>query len=234
VNTPQIPLGFRFPAHQCFAHFVPGANAAAAAAVAAATHDAGAPWVYLSGAEGAGKTHLLISACQDGARANAQYLPLGALGAQAEAALLAQDRIDLLAIDEIDAIAGHRATEIALFDVFNRARAAGATLLFASRKAPGHLPLDLPDLTSRLRSCTQFVLKPLDEAARRDVLRTRAAQRGFELDDAVLDFLFRRHARDLGALLQLLDRVDRESLAAQRKVTVPFLRRVMGLPSKKT
>jgi DnaA family protein len=64
------------------------------------------------------------------------------------------------------------------------------------------------------------------------VLRERAQSRGFELDDAVLDFLFRRYPRDLGAMLELLDRVDRESLAAQRRITVPFLRRIIGLPSR--
>ena len=30
-------------------------------------------------------------------------------------------------------------------------------------------------------------------------------------------------------LLPLLDRIDRESLAAQRRVTVPFLRKALGL-----
>ena len=64
------------------------------------------------------------------------------------------------------------------------------------------------------------------------MLKARAARRGFELDDAVLDFLFRRYPRDLGAMLELLDRLDRESLAAQRRITVPFLRRIMGLPSR--
>ena len=101
-----------------------------------------------------------------------------------------------------------------------------------SSPLPGHLPLELPDLASRLASCTRFALKPLGDAERRDVLKARAAQRGFELDDAVLEFLFRRYPRDLGALLELLERLDHESLAQQRRVTVPFLRRIMGLPSR--
>jgi len=134
--------------------------------------------------------------------------------------------------DCLDGIVGHRDAEIALFDVFNRGRDNGGTLALAGRKPVTHLALELPDLASRLRSCAQFALKPLGEEERRDVLKARARARGFELDDAALAFLFRRHARDLGALLELLDRVDRESLAAQRRITVPFLRRIMGLPSK--
>jgi DnaA family protein len=121
---------------------------------------------------------------------------------------------------------------VALFDAYNRWRSAGAAVVFAARHLPQQLPLELPDLASRLAACTRFALRLLDESARREVLRERARSRGFEIDDSVLDFLFRRHARDLGTLLGLLDRVDREALAAQRRITVPFLRRVMGLPSR--
>lgn len=50
----------------------------------------------------------------------------------------------------------------------------------------------------------------------------------------MVEFLFRRHARDLGALLALLDRIDRESLAEQRRITVPFVRRIVGLPPRES
>jgi DnaA family protein len=56
------------------------------------------------------------------------------------------------------------------------------------------------------------------------VLKAQAAARGIELDDSVLDWLFARYARDLGALLDLLDKLDAASLAAQRRITIPFLR----------
>lgn len=232
MTTPQLPLGLRFPAHQRFEQYVAGENAAAVAALESSLADSSAPWVFLAGGEGAGKTHLLIAACQVDPSRRAQYLPLAALGGAAEQALEALEDFDLVCIDDVQAIAGHRGAEIALFDVFNRARAQHATLAFAARQLPGHLPLVLPDLASRLASCSRFALKPLGDAERRDVLKARALQRGFELDDAVLDFLFRRYPRDLGALLELLERLDRESLAHQRRVTVPFLRRIMGLPSR--
>ncbi|HEY6986268.1 MAG TPA: DnaA regulatory inactivator Hda, partial [Rhodanobacteraceae bacterium] len=58
-------------------------------------------------------------------------------------------------------------------------------------------------------------------------LQERAASRGIELDEAVLDWLFAREKRDLASLLGVLDRVDVASLAAQRRVTVPFLRTLL-------
>ena len=60
------------------------------------------------------------------------------------------------------------------------------------------------------------------------MLRQRASRRGLGMDDAAIDWLLRRTDRDLSSLTDLLDRLDRESLAAKRRITVPFLRDVLG------
>ena len=152
-----------------------------------------------------------------------QYLPLATIADHA-AALHGVAGSELLALDDLGAIAGNREAEHALFDLYNRARAEGSALLFAADTTPTQLGIVLPDLRSRLGACTQFALQPLDDDERREVLKAQAASRGIELDDSVLDWLFARYARDLGALLDLLDKLDVASLAAQRRITVPFLR----------
>ena len=223
--TPQLPLALRWPRRQRFEHFHAGANAAAVAAVQQQSIEATAPWVYLQGASGSGRSHLLIAACQAANAAGriVQYLPLASVGDGA-AALRGVAGTELVALDDLGAIAGQRDAEHALFDLYNRANAEGSSLLFAASAAPSQLGFDLPDLRSRLGACIQFTLKPLDDEERRAVLKAQAASRGIELDDSVLDWLFARYARDLGALLELLDRLDEASLAAQRRITVPFLR----------
>ena len=55
-----------------------------------------------------------------------------------------------------------------------------------------------------------------------------AAARGLDFEDAALDWMLRRCSRDLGTLTALFERLDRASLAAQRRLTVPFLRQVLG------
>ncbi|MEO6064559.1 MAG: DnaA regulatory inactivator Hda [Lysobacterales bacterium] len=222
-----MPLQLRFPSHQRFADFEVGNNAAAVAAARCVA--AGGASMYLTGPPSSGKTHLLIAACQDAAQA--QYLPLAHLGDQAANALAAVHATGLIGIDEIDALAENPLAQIALFDLFNRLGDASGAMLLAARVTPLRLPLELPDLVSRLASLPSFDLAPLDDDERRATLIRHASRRGLELDDVVLDFLFRRQARDLSALMRLLDRIDRESLAAQRRVTVPFLRRMIGLPS---
>ncbi len=233
--NPQLPLALRWPRRQRFEHFHAGANAAALDTVRVLAIEPGAPWVYLHGASGSGRSHLLLAACQAATAAGrrAQYLPLATVGDLA-AALCGVAGSELLALDDVGTIVGNHEAEHALFDLYNRTRASGNALLFAADTTPARLGVGLPDLRSRLGACTQFALKPLDDDERRAVLRARASARGIELDDGVLDWLFARYARDLGALLDLLDRLDQASLAAQRRITIPFLREVLRTDGRET
>ena len=228
----QLPLTLRWPSHQRLASYLPGGNAAALEAVRIVGQGEGEAWPYLHGARGSGKTHLLIGACRAAIEAgrDARYLPLASLPsprAEAIASFGAQHG-ELLAVDDVQAIAGDRDAERALFDLYNRARDSHATLLFAANAAPAQLGLSLPDLVSRLSSCAQYALQQLNEAGRREVLRMRAQQRGLEIDDNVLDWLFARQPRDLAALMELFEKLDHAALAAQRRVTIPFLREMLG------
>ncbi|MGA9341988.1 MAG: DnaA regulatory inactivator Hda [Rhodanobacteraceae bacterium] len=226
----QLPLVLRWPPDQRFETFVVGANGVAFELARKAASDAAASWLYLGGAPGSGRTHLLIATCAAAAQAGraAQYVSLAALSAPRAGTIRALGGSDVLALDDIDVIAADEAAEHALFDLYNRCRADASTVLFAAGAAPGRVGFMLPDLVSRLAACTQATLRPLSEDERREALRARAVARGIALDDAVLDWLFVHHCRDLGALGALLDRIDRASLAAKRRVTVPFLRELLA------
>lgn len=225
--SPQLPLTLKFPTDQRLDAYVGRDDVRdLVASVAAGLRS---DWLYLAGPAGSGKTHLLLAACAHAQSLGrrAAYLPMPALSGQMEPALAGLEEGDLVCLDGIDAVAGHRVDEIALFHFHNRARATQVRLIYAAWVMPVALALVVPDLGSRLEQCTRLALEPLDESARRDVLRQRAARRGLELDEPVLDYLFRRVGRDLATLTQLLDQLDRESLAAQRRITVPFLRGVL-------
>jgi DnaA family protein len=225
----QLPLALRWPAQQRFDTFVAGDNAAAVALVRqAAAGDS--PWVLASGPAGSGKTHLLMAACAaaSGSSGNAQYLALAKLPGDRATAIRSFGGSDLLALDDVDAIAGDRDAEHALFDLYNRCKVEKSTLLFSAGKPPAQIGIGLPDLVSRLSACAQATLKPLDDAARRAAVQQRAQARGLVLDDAVLDWMFAHTQRDLGSLTALIERLDHESLAAKRRITLPFLRRLLS------
>lgn len=227
----QLPLALRFPQDARFESFV-AAPAGALPQLQALARGEGVapPAVYLAGPAATGKTHLLLAACAEAEAAGQRvaYLPLAAAAGRLADALEAYEHADLLALDGLEAIAGAREDEVALFHAHNRARDAGRRLLYAARGTPDTLPLTLPDLRSRLGQCARIALDALDDAGRAEVLRLRSQRRGLHLDAAAIDWLLRRVDRDLASLTTLLDRLDRESLAAQRRLTVPFLRSVLG------
>ena len=231
AGAAQLPLALRCPPDQRFETFVGAPTGALLQLRAFARGDTGTgEALYLAGPAGTGKTPLLLAACAEAETAGRRtaYLPLAAAVGRLREALEAFEHADLVALDGLDAVAGTREDEVALFDAHNRARDAGRRLLYAARVAPDALPLTLPDLRSRLSQCARLGLEPLDDAGRADVLRLRAQRRGLQLEDAAIDWLLRRVDRDLASLTELFDRLDRESLAAQRRLTVPFLRRVLG------
>ncbi|MEN1939944.1 DnaA regulatory inactivator Hda [Luteimonas sp. MJ246] len=225
----QLPLALRYPPDQRFDTFV-DAPPAAIGQLRALAAGAG-EWLYLDGGVGTGKTHLALAACAvaDASGLRATYLPLAlAAGRLHEALESLGDGPGLVALDGLQAIAGRRDDEVALFDFHNRARAAGGSVLYAASAAPAALPVGLPDLRSRLGQCVRIALQPLDDAGRAEVLRLRARRRGLQFDEAAIAWLLRRAGRDLAGLTAQLDALDRASLAAQRRVTVPFLREVLG------
>lgn len=230
----QLPLVWPAPAQYRFDHFDGTGNETALSLLQARAEgsDDDQP-LLLVGGPGVGKTHLLVataSAAREHGLACA-YLALSRWAEFDAHALSALAGQHLLLIDEVDAIVGRRDTEIALFDLYNRCRDRHCRLVLAARALPARLPVVLPDLASRLHAATLAVVDPLPEANRKALLQARAHARGFELDDGVLDFLFRRHRRDLGALMDLIERLDSESLARQRRVTVPLVRSVLETTS---
>ncbi len=221
----QIPLALRFPEGARFDSFVDDGNEGLLAALRAFAAEPTAPGFLLSGASGTGKTHLVMAVAS--IASDFALLPLADLGHQAEPALAATAARATVIIDDVDAIAGHRAAEVALFDLFNRTRDAGGALLFTASAPVIRLSITLPDLASRLASLSQLALTTLDDGARRRVIHARGRARGIDVGDDVLDFLFRRYPRDLGGLLALLDRIDREALVRKRRLTVQLVRDVL-------
>jgi DnaA family protein len=224
----QLPLAWRYPPDQRLSTFVAAPDGLLAQLQVLA--ETGGEWLYLQGPDGTGKTHLALATCAatEAAGRLAAYVPLASARGRLRAALDALEGCDMAALDGLEAIAGVAEDERALFDFHNRARASGMPVLYTAQAGPEALGLQLPDLRSRLAQCTRITLQPLDDDARRAVLRDRAQRRGLMLDAAALDWLLQRVGRNVGELAGLLDRLDRESLAAQRRITVPFLRQALG------
>ncbi len=219
----QLPLRVRLRDSARFASFVVGKNAQALAALQFAGPDAPrVVWVW--GRAGTGKTHLLQAACAAAGEhgATAAYVDLGA--APSSAMLDGCEALGLVCLDGLEHVAPDADWNAALFRLHTLLQDGSGRLVVASGSPPAGLPFTLPDLRSRLLAADQHQLAELDEAGQCEALRLRAAARGLEVSEEAALYLVHRLPRDLNSLFVVLDRLDQASLAAQRRLTIPFLR----------
>lgn len=229
MSNPQLPLGLVLRDSARFDSFFAGQNREAVTGLRASASGEGESLIYIAGPAGTGKTHLLQAACQQAALCgrSSAYLPLQELQELQPAIFAGMERQDLVCLDDVPALAGLDAWERGLFDLFNRVRDAGGTLLVAGEQRPDQSGLILPDLVSRLGWGVTYVLKMLDEPGVLAALACRARGRGLELPEETAQFLLRRFPRDLPTLFSLLDTLDTASLVEQRRLTVPFVKSVL-------
>lgn len=206
-----------------FDNFHAGSNSEAAAAMRElAAGRAGV--LYLHGLPGTGKSHLLYAAVKEAGRLGrpALYVSRAAVKAPGKEWLdLPGD--GLVCIDDIGESLG-RPEARALFSLYERIRNGPGSLVLSSRLAPEAVDWVLPDLRSRVGSELVYRLVELAERDLEDALRLRASHRGITLTDEVVRYVLSRYERSPTPLFRLLDRIDSESLARKRRVTVPFLR----------
>ena len=69
----------------------------------------------------------------------------------------------------------------------------------------------------------------LSDQEKLQALQKRALSRGYTLDEDVARFLLGRVARSIGSLMEVLDQIELETLIQQRKVTIPLVKRILGL-----
>ena len=179
------------------------------------------PLLYVWGAQGSGKTHLL-QACVHLALTQgytAHYIDARAF------TTTGQHTFDLLAVDNVEQL--DTASQIKLFNLINQVREGQGRLISAGLTAPMQLPLRA-DLTTRLGWGLIYQIHPLSDTDKLSVLITHAQARGFTLHPGVADYLIRHWRRDLPSLLAALDSLDHYSLQTQRPITLPLLKEALS------
>ena len=73
-----------------------------------------------------------------------------------------------------------------------------------------------------------FQLCAPDDADKLRILQFRAQRRGMKLNDESGRYILSRAPRGMSALMGVLERLDRDSIAARRPLTIPFIKERMG------
>ena len=188
--------------------------------------------LYLWGAGGAGKTHILRSlAVSDRAR----YLTAADFERQVE-----PGDYRWFLVDDVDGFSAQQQTH--LFHLFNAVRSEKTMPLHENRHmvltascSPAHLPIDfLPDLRTRLAWDLVYELYILSDEEKAQVLFEQAEQRGLTLGHGVIDYMLRYSSRDLSKLHEFLVQLDRYGLQKKQAITVPLLKEWLNADAHET
>lgn len=226
----QLPLHFEFRANQTFSDFYPGSQQEIITHLQHCVAGTGEQQIYLWGDSGQGKSHLLQACSHQAYLQNLRsfYFDLTNINQLDPSILDGLDETDVVCFDNVEHIAGNSRWEQAFFNFFNAHRDRGHKLIISACSAPNGIAIQLPDLKTRLNWGLNLKIQPLTDNDKIAVLIFKAKRMGFEIAPQTGRFLLMHYARDLASLWVLLGKLDKASLAAKRKLTIPFLKQVLG------
>ncbi len=231
-NTESSQLLFEFGNYNQFKldSFLPGKNSSLLNLVYKISKNESQHCLYLWGKKTTGKTHLLQAACTaaNNKGLSVSYIPLNQFNELSPEILHDLGMLDLVCIDDLDKICGEIEWQQSLTWLYNELRDNNHSLILGASESPKDIKLEVSDLKSRLVWDQVFQIIPPDDELKIRILKNRAEESGFDLTDEVIEFLMRRVNRDLASLIEILEKIDRASLVAKRKITVPFVRELIN------
>ena len=225
---PQLPLGLEPGERLNFDTFVAGDNTLAAGITRQCAVGEGEQQIYLWSKPGLGKSHLLQASCNIAAKNQRTvcYLTSQHMLQQPVEMFDGLEQLNLICLDELERWVNTASWQEALFNLINRVRDAGNSLIMASTTAPESSDIALADLRSRLGWGPVFQLRSLSDADKYQAMKIRARLSGLDLPQNVADYLLRRYPRDLTDLFERLSVLDKAAMSMQRPLTIPLIKTV--------
>ncbi len=227
----QIPLPLKLPDYAVWDAVYAGPNEMTIHDLQAFSTGQGEQFVFLAGELGTGKTLLLQTVCQT-THHNQQtslYLSLSEFVNYGPAVLENISAYQYVCLDDLEIVAGQSDWEDKLFILFNAIRDQQHHLLIAANAVPAQLTIALPDLQSRLQSGLVCQLKRLTDQELCDAFTYLAQHVGLSLPQDVSQFLLRRVPRTIGQLYNIFQKLNEASFAAERRLTIPFVKEVLAI-----
>ena len=182
--------------------------------------------IYVYGAPGHGKTHLLQGAALRALSDQQSAMYIDCHNSLPGHVLESIEQLNWISIDNIDAINVNE--QNLFFDLYNRAKQARVSMLISGTDLPSQLSV-MKDLKTRLGLATIFQLQSLNDELTMSVLNNQMIDRNLTIDSKVYEYLFKYYSRDVKVLLTAIDDLDEASLQAKQSITIPFVKKTLHL-----
>ena len=234
LGSRQLTLGVTLNAQQQLSNFSFAGAPALADAVDQLLKIDHCDSLYVFGSQSVGKSHLL-QGCALQAQEMGQeaiYISCSELlkipADQANDCLAGLEANSLICVDDLHLLIADDQWARAWFHLYNNLTQQGNRLVVSATSNPRTIDCSLNDLRSRLQLAGVFHLNALDEQASGQLLQAKAKQKGLQLSDEQVAYIFSRSPRGLANLLAVLDSLDAASWHEKRRITIPFIKQVMA------
>ena len=182
--------------------------------------------VYIYGASGQGKTHVLQGAVLKALEIDKNAVYIDCSDPFPDYILDFVDQIDFICFDNVHSIL--RESQEVFFDLYNRARQAQIFILVSGNTLPSDLEV-MKDLKTRLSLAAVYKLEELNDELTMSVIDSQMSQRNLSVNSNVYEYLFKNYSRDLKLLLSTLNDLDKASLQAKKPISIPFVKNFLEL-----
>jgi DnaA family protein len=234
LGSSQLSLGVTLNTQQQLSNFCFSGAPALAKTIDQLLLNEQADSVYVFGAQSVGKSHLLQGCVLQAQEMGSEtvYISCKELvkipSHQANDCLAGLENNDLICVDDIDCLVADRHWAQAWFHLYNKLMQQGHRLVISATSNPRTIDCPLDDLRSRLQLANVFQLSALAEEASGRLLQAKAKQKGLQLTDDQVAYIFSRSPRGFTNVLAVLDLLDAASWHEKRRITIPFIKQVMA------
>ena len=121
----------------------------------------------------------------------------------------------------------NKESEIFLFNGFNYCLNQNSKILFSSNNFIKNLDIKLADLESRLNTVLPVeILNPTDEE-KMNLINFELQQRGLEIKEKEMKYIFTHHSRDLNNLLNLAEKLDEISHHEKKSISINLIKKII-------
>ena len=185
--------------------------------------------IFLYGINKTGKTFLLQSLCNhySGIGKSSLFIPLKDvkdLGSQITDSL---EGLDLICIDDVNLIEGDEDWEMALFNLINNCLLTNCRLVFCSSLNAININFTLKDLISRIKKIDRIEIYPIKKNNLPNAIKFIAKSRSIQLGQKEIDYLITYSERSISNLIQIIEKLDQQSMELKRKISIPLIKEVI-------
>jgi len=117
--------------------------------------------------------------------------------------------------------------ELFLFNGFNYCLNQNTKILFSSNNFIKNLNIKLPDLESRLSTVLPVDILNPTEDEKINLINFELQQRGLEINEKEMKYIFAHHSRDLNSLLNLAEKLDEISYLEKKSISINLIKKII-------